>query len=94
MVVLPYANSSNRQEQPLGGFGYLNSDRNPSLHPYLKHVDREGSDKAAQTHLLVAFLESTIIPYELTRCEKTGLRGFQPGLTQTGLYNHTRWLEA
>ena len=28
------------------------------------------------------------------RCEKTGLRGFRPGPTQTGLYNHTRWLEA
>ena len=28
------------------------------------------------------------------RCEKTGLRGFQPGSTQTGLYNHTKWLEA
>ena len=28
------------------------------------------------------------------RCEKTGLRGFRPGLTQTRLYNHTRWLEA
>ena len=24
-------------------------------------------------------------------CEKTGLRGFRPGLTQTGLYSHTRW---
>ena len=28
------------------------------------------------------------------RCEKTGLRGFRPGLTQTGLYNHRRLLEA
>ena len=28
------------------------------------------------------------------RYEKTGLRGFRPGLTQTGLYNHIRWLEA
>ena len=28
------------------------------------------------------------------RSEKIGLRGFRPGLTQTGLYNHTRWLEA
>ena len=27
------------------------------------------------------------------RSEKTGLRGFRPGPTQTGLYNHTRWLE-
>ena len=28
------------------------------------------------------------------RFEKTGLRGFRPGLTQNGLYNHTRCLEA
>ena len=27
-------------------------------------------------------------------CEKTGLRGFRPGPTQTGLCSHTRWLEA
>ena len=24
------------------------------------------------------------------RCEKTGLRGFRPGPTQTGLYSHRR----
>ena len=28
------------------------------------------------------------------RCEKTGLRGFRPGPTQTRLFSHTRWLEA
>ena len=28
------------------------------------------------------------------RCEKTGLRGFRPGPTQTGLYSHGKWLEA
>ena len=28
------------------------------------------------------------------RCEKTGLRGFRPGPTQTGLYSYRRWLEA
>ena len=28
------------------------------------------------------------------RCQKTGLRGFQPGPTQTGLFSHWRWLEA
>ena len=26
--------------------------------------------------------------------EKTNNLGFRPGLTQTGLYNHRRWLEA
>ena len=28
------------------------------------------------------------------RSEKTGLRGFRPGLTKTGLYSHRRCLEA
>ena len=28
------------------------------------------------------------------RREKTGLRGFRPGPTQTGLYSHRRWVEA
>ena len=28
------------------------------------------------------------------RSEKTGLRGFRPGPTRTGLYSHRRWLEA
>ena len=27
-------------------------------------------------------------------CEKTGLRDFRPGPTQTVLYNHRIWLEA
>ena len=27
-------------------------------------------------------------------CEKTGLRGFRAGPTQTRLYSHRRWLEA
>ena len=28
------------------------------------------------------------------RREKTGLQGFRPGLTRTGLYSYRRWLEA
>ena len=28
------------------------------------------------------------------RCEKTGLRGFRPGLKQTGLYSHRICLDA
>ena len=33
------------------------------------------------------------IAYEPVR-EKTNNLGFRPGLTQTGLYSHRRWLEA
>ena len=35
-------------------------------------------------------MEATLEP----RCEKMGLRGIQPGPTQTGLYSHRRCLEA
>ena len=46
---------------------------------------------------LFQFMDSSnsqgIIKYE-PRSEKTGLRGFRPGPTQTGLYCHRRWLEA
>ena len=39
--------------------------------------------------------ESKILNYSFEpRCEKTGVRGYRPGPTQTGLYSHTRWLEA
>ena len=38
-------------------------------------------------------IHHTQITYE-PRSEKTGLRDFRLGLTQTRLYNHTRWLEA
>ena len=34
---------------------------------------------------------STIGSFE-PRSEKTGIRGFRPGPTQTGLYSHRRWL--
>ena len=40
---------------------------------------------------------SSVIDYSLfyePRCEKTALRGFRPGPTQTGLCSHRRWLEA
>ena len=40
-----------------------------------------------------AFFLDQVLLYE-PRSEKTGLRGFRPGPTQTGLYSHRRWLEA
>ena len=56
----------------------------------------------------ITFCLSTIVSYCLNwliikkmwlnifeaRCEKTGLRGFCPGPTQTRLYSYRRWLEA
>ena len=41
-------------------------------------------------HGFVTILAAT--SYE-PRCEKTGLRGFRPGPTQTRLYSHSRLLE-
>ena len=45
---------------------------------------RSGTNQSAQ-HSLEIFEP---------RCEKTGLRGFRPGPTQTGLHNHRRCQEA
>ena len=42
---------------------------------------------------LYAITHLKALVYE-PHCEKTGLRGFRPGPTQTRRYNHTRWLEA
>ena len=39
-------------------------------------------------------LEKALAPATEPRCEKTGLQGFRPGPTQTGLCSHRRWLEA
>ena len=41
----------------------------------------------------VGIVHHNLFIYE-PRCEKTGLRGFQPGMTQTGLDNYRRWLKA
>ena len=49
---------------------------------------------------LTELLQDDREPIDLTKvtfepcCEKTGLRGFQPIPTQTGLYSHRRWLDA
>ena len=49
------------------------------------------------TVLIREFKGSRVIDAQLLfepRHEKTGLWGFRPGATQTGLYSHRRWLEA
>ena len=76
----------------------------PDLHVHLLkiHYSTFGSDIALlcfsikrdfRMHFLYDTLPTTIVLNE-PRCEKTGLRGFRPGPTQTGLYSHRRWLEA
>ena len=52
-------------------------------------VMSHGADKVTYHGIF----EAKNVNYE-PRCEKTGLRGFRPGPTQTRLYNHTRWLDA
>ena len=42
-------------------------------------------------HLAVeSLLSSNLKTLNEPRCEKTGLRGFRPGPTQTGLYSYRR----
>ena len=43
--------------------------------------------------LNVSFILHSMDIFE-PRCEKTGLRGFRPGPTQTGLYSHRAWQAA
>ena len=50
-------------------------------------------DTPMQYSAVFTAVEVTIFLYE-SRCEKTGLRGFRPGPTQTGLHSHRRWQEA
>ena len=52
------------------------------------HVENSNSDKVGQSEI-----NSVARPFA-PRSEKTGLRGFRLGPTQTGLYNQGRWLEA
>ena len=58
-------------------------------HPDMTSAVYLGRKATNQTNLK---LSTQILEYE-PRCEKTGLQGFRPGLTQTGLYSHRRWLE-
>ena len=50
----------------------------------------EISEDILRRKKLIIGLESLIEPHR----EKTGLRGFRPGLTQTGLYKLRKELEA
>ena len=43
-------------------------------------------------HVYLRYLK--VSPIFEPSCEKTGLRGFRPGPTQTGLYSYRRCLEA
>ena len=51
--------------------------------------DNKGFGKLCYKHY--SFLRH---PTYEPRSEKTNLRGFRPGPTQTGLYSYRRWLEA
>ena len=57
--------------------------------PVFRVLIRPDNDKRLQ----VLDLETREVFLFEPRCEKTGLRGFRPGPTQTGLYCHRRWLE-
>ena len=60
-----------------------------SIRPWVVSAQFGGSFRPIFSRSLICEL----IVYE-PRCEKTGLRDFRLGPTQTGLYSHRRWLEA
>ena len=64
------------------------------LLPNKKHVELKNEPCCKKVcHIGVSQTRLSTITDE-PRCEKTGLRGFRPGPTQTGLYSYRRWLEA
>ena len=71
--------ASLKMENPPSLFGFPKE----TPFPFLAHQNIE--------KLTVYFI--FLVAFE-PRCEKTGLQGFRPGLTQTRLYSHRRWLEA
>ena len=58
----------------------MNADMNSAI--YRGRKARNQSNKQRNTHPNASYTHEP-------RCEKTGLRGFRPGPTQTGLYNYT-----
>ena len=64
--------------------------------------DNNTADQSARMcRLICAFVSRISLNQVLSRrvsfeprSEKTGLRGFRPGPTQTGLYSYRIWLEA
>ena len=57
------------------------------------HDDRYSTNKLIIVFHVTSSCQNGLLQFE-PRSEKTGLRGFPPGPTQTGLYNHRSWLEA
>ena len=57
---------------------------------YFLHLSSENSDNES----LEKINWFTVLNRNEPRCEKTGLRGFRLGPTQSGLCSHRRWLEA
>ena len=75
-----------------GLFGKQQGKGKLAIWPHIKTFltsPRKDKKMKASTYKVVASLAA----YE-PRCEKTGLRDFRPGQTQTGLCSHRRWLEA
>ena len=65
---------------------------NSAINRLEKMIDSDLLNKVLSDSVIEQLTDDQVI-LEL-RHEKTSLRGFQPGPTQTGLYNHRRQLEA
>ena len=62
----------------------------PSSVDVLYCLCRTWSETTKTDFLVMCLIYSTTASLYEPRYEKTGLRGFRPGPTQTGLYNHRR----
>ena len=58
-----------------------------------EEAEEEEEEEEEEADGIVTSLDTTCSKYKIEiepRCAKTGLRGFRPGPTQTGLYNSIR----
>ena len=63
------------------------------LNKYTSNFGKVESILASACPCVPPFVKAMVMTLE-PRSEKTGLRGFRPGPTQTELYSHRRWLDA
>ena len=77
----------------LHGHVFMMKQEKPRIHKVRQGDTLSLSKTAAGTTMMIKLGDMTDISIEPRR-EKTGLRGFRPGLTQTGLYKLRKELEA
>ena len=77
-------------------FAYAKSQFSHDAAQFINAANNNGTDQTLQKHTFICAFVVQLDRQDKSEpcCEKSCLRGFQPGPTQTRLYSHRRWLEA